>query len=293
MGPSYDIIGATLDGIRISDNERRDGRPPYKYYVIANGDDGLQYQIKFCEPGHRHNVNELIAHYIGSCCNMPIIEGKMLHFSDGEMAKLRTKLDQLRGKIRDVDLGVNKDDIFFGIEWKQNVVRIANQNELMHRVGEASNRESFWSLYSFDQYLKNFDRHPQNHLVFQSGNSRQYRIIDHDRIFRSTDWSHVSSLAGDFSPIMLRPYHKFLYHQVTNNTVRLVHFYAGHIGAMREADIDDMCGIIRDIYNVSPPEIAGIRLWMTERKSRIVMKCFENENHFPNVSQRGLYATSG
>ena len=41
--PNYEVTFATFDEIKISDNEKRNGKLPYKYYVIANGDDGKQY----------------------------------------------------------------------------------------------------------------------------------------------------------------------------------------------------------------------------------------------------------
>lgn len=289
---AYSVITATLDEIKINEDDLRRGKPPYKFFLLVDGEDGKKYQVKLNEHKQRHNINEFIAHYTGSCSKMPLLDGVFLELDDIELKKLRDRLDKLKGKLKSADIDMMKQGLFFGIEWKQNVVKIVNEAELMPRINETSNYKSFYSLFPFDQYLKNYDRHPGNHLVYKVGNSKQYRLIDFDRLFFSTNWSKVPSIKHDFSPILMMPYHGFLNHQVNNSNIEDLHFYANYIQSIDDREIQDMCDIIRQIYNVPDLEVNQIEDWMLSRKADISMKCLENEKHFPNVTKKGLYSVS-
>lgn len=203
---------------------------PKKFYLLADGEDGKQYQIKLNGIGMRHNINEFIAHYLGSLSKAPLIDACFLYLEDNELKKLTSKLKSLpNGVLEDIDLSLMKENLFFAIEWKANVVPIEREEELKSIVFQTMNSEAFFSLYSFDQYLKNFDRHIGNHLVIKDGKQKKYYLIDFDRIFMSTNWLYIPRIINDFSPISSQPYHQHLISLVDDNNIKFVHTYANNI----------------------------------------------------------------
>lgn len=289
----YNTINATLDEIIINEDNKRFGTTPYKFFLLVDGDDGKKYQVKLNEPGQRHNINEFIAHYMGSCSDMPLLDGVFLKFDDNEIKKLNDKLSSLpKDHLKPVDLSITKENLFFGIEWKQHITKINNEKELMQRVNDTSNSTSFYSLYSFDQYMKNYDRHIGNHLVTKDRNVKRYHLIDFDRIFASTNWSLVPTIKNDFSPLLSRPYHSFLMGLADDSTIWNILSYAKKIENIQPEEVKDMCDIIAQVYDVSDSEMQEISSWMIDRKGKLVLKCYNNEVHYPNVTQRGLYSAA-
>lgn len=266
---------------------------PKKFFLLVDAEDGNQYQVKLNSYNQRHNINEFIAHYLGSCSDMPLIEAKFIHLEDTEITKLKSLLSSLpKEALEDVDIDMMKKNLFFGIHWKKNLTKINNEGELMRRVNDTHNASSFFSLFTFDQYLKNYDRHIGNHLISQEKNIKKYHLIDFDRIFASTDWSNVPTFFTDFSPLLLKPYHAHLASLVCNRTIGHVHAYAGKIAKIQNIDIKDMCDMIAFIYDVPAKDIAGVYNWADHRKDQIVMKCFANEGQFVHVTKKGLYSVN-
>jgi len=292
--PNYESITATFDELIVSKYPESDGK--YKSFILVNGEDGKKYQIKLNEHKQRHNINEFIAHYVGNCSDMPLLNGMFLEIDKKEIKNLIAKLDTFpKGYLKSFDLGAMKKNLFFGIEWMQHITSIDDERELLQRVGESSNKNSFYGLYSFDQFMKNYDRHLGNHLIVKIGNSKQYKLIDFDRVFASTNWSRVPSEYTCFTPFICTPsaqrYHSFLMYIVLDSSVKLVHSYAGKIQGIDTKDIKDMCDIISFVYDVPSIEILNIFRWIEYRRQEIVMECLVNEKHFPNIT-KGLYSVS-
>lgn len=284
----YDIYNATIDDIIPGVQEKG----LYKFFLLVNAENGKKYQIKLNESNQRHNINEFIANYIGNCSDMPLLDGAFLYLSDIELNNLKAYLSK-NPQLTPVDLTIMKKNFFFGIEWKQHITPIDKEDELLTRVNETSNSQSFYSLYSFDQYLKNFDRHLGNHLVVQERNTKSYHLIDFDRIFASTNWSNLSSpLKNDFVAFSAtpyaQPYHHFLMGLVDDTSLMDVLNYTGKIAKIKAEDIKDMCNIITDVYNVSKLESTQIFDWLNDRKGELVLECYKNEIHFPKITKRGL-----
>ena len=296
---TYTILESTFDELVV--NEKGNAKEPYKFFILVNvyeesSNTYVKYQIKFNEDKQRHNANEFIAHYIGSCSEMPLINGTFLELDNNELKKIQNKINTFsKGNLKAVDLTLMQQNIFFGIEWKQHVTSIDKERELLPRVLETVNKTSFFSLYAFDQFFKNLDRHLGNHLVVKEGNSKKYRLIDFDRIFASTNWSRVSIDYKCFKPFVCTPlvyrYHAVLMNLVVDSTLKYVHFYAGKLQGITDKDIKDMSDIILQIYDVSEEETKDIRRWIEHRREHIVMSCLINEKYFPRI-KKGLYSVS-
>lgn len=281
----YEIVEATLR--RIEPNI-----PNNKFSVIAEASDGRYFQIKFCEVGGRHNINEFIAHYVGKEIGAPMIEGAFLELIDQELDKVRNFLKVHAGIFKDLDMSISKDNIFFGVQWEKDTIDIKEEAELMPKVLKTTNKSSFYSLYPFDQFMKNYDRHIGNHLIVKYANRLHYRLIDFDRLFGNTDWNAIPLLMYDFGCLSLRDYHRFLYSIVKNDGYEHILVYSNNISTISHDVINDIISTISHIYIISQHELAMIRSWLSGRSRLMYDKCLENNGCFPNVKQKRLNVCS-
>jgi len=227
----------------------------------------------------------------------PMLNGAFLYLEEGELLRVKNAIKSQGNSLRNVDIWDMTDGMFFGIEWEQNPTKITTEDELLDRLSETSNAREFFSLYSMDQYLKNYDRHIGNHIVVQRGNSTKYHLIDHDRLFGSTNWGDIPTYINNLDPLIIDPgmgsdYHGFLLWIINDKSVHDVHYYAGRIASIPDDDIKDMCDTILQVYGLSNSEIDLVKQWSIHRKAHIVMKCFEHEAMLPNVKKKGIYSAS-
>lgn len=268
-----------------------------KFFIIVEDAKGIQYQIKFNEVGQRHNINEFIAHYIGTSMGAPMLGCAFLKLEEGEMLRVKERIKSQVLNLNEVDIWDQDDGTFFGVVWEQHTVSITREDELMDRVSASTNSKSFYSLYSMDQFFKNYDRHIKNHLVVKKGAHTKYYLIDHDRLFGSTNWASIPHYIDDFNPLIdhprnSRPYHVFLIWIINDVNISYVHHYAGKIARITDDDIKDMCDTIIQVYALNNADIGMIESWAKHRKDQIVMKCFEHESILPNVKRKGIYSVS-
>lgn len=281
----YEILEATLR--RIEPNV-----PNGKFSVIAESADGRYFQIKFCEVGGRHNINEFIAHYVGKEIGAPMIDGAFLELSDQELAKVIGFLKAHSGIFRDLDLSISKDHLFFGVQWEKDTVDIKEESELMTKVSKTTNKNTFYSLYPFDQFMKNYDRHLGNHLIVKYANTMYYRLIDFDRLFGQTDWRAIPLLINDFGCLNLKDYHRFLYSIVKNDGHDHVLRYSYNISMLHSDAVADIIQTISHVYTVSQNELDMIHAWLSGRSRLMYDKCLENNDCFVNVKQKRLNVCS-
>lgn len=281
----YRILHATLRQI-VPNIENR------KFSAIAESDDGRYFQIKFCEPGGRHNINEFIAHYVSTEMGAPVVDGVFLSLSAAEMQKLSDFMVRHPGVFNPIDTEISHRSLFFGVQWEKDTIEIKEYAELVPKVSSTVNRDGFFALYPLDQYLKNYDRHLGNHLIVKYANALHYRLIDFDRIFGGTDWSAVSLLMNDFGCLSLRDYHRFLYSVVTNDGYEHVLRFSNNISMIDTETISDIIDTISQIYTVSQHELDMIRQWLSGRSRVIYDTCLGNNDCFVNVRQKRLNVCS-
>ncbi len=284
---------ASFDKIIINQDDVKYGNPPYKFFILVDGEDGKKYQIKFNEDKQRNNINEFIAYSVGELADIPLVDHVFINLDSEDIQEIQEELRGYGDTLRKIDLSLHKQNLFFAVEWKPNVTKIDTGDELLDRVMGVSNGTSFFSLYPFDQSLKNYDRHLGNHLVTKESKATKYYLIDFDRIFSSTNWHRVPIDYKCFTPFAAtehcRDYHLFLLSLVTENTLKYVHLYTKKIASITDEDIKNMCDIMADVYDISTKEYDDIMQWFLHRKSAISMECIKNESYFPRV-RKGLYS---
>jgi len=286
-------IEASFDAVIITSNDLKFGKPPHKFFILVDGLDGKKYQIKFNEHKQRNNINEYIAYTVGEMCDMPLVDHTFIKLHNEDIEEIEGAMSEYGDTIRKVDFGLHKENLFFAVEWKQHVTKIDTEDELLDRVMSVSNGYSFFSLYPFDQSLKNYDRHLGNHLVAKESKITKYYLIDFDRIFSSTNWHRIEYDYKCFLPFAAtsqgRDYHLFLLSLVTDKTLKFVNAYTGKIASILDEDIKKMCDTMLGIFDISKKEVEAIEQWFLYRKSEIAMECLKNEAYFPRV-KKGLYS---
>ncbi len=266
----------------------------YKYAVIAEvthgSFEGKKFQVKFCNPGHRHNINEFISHYIARLIEAPVLDGAFLKLDEDELERLKQKMKKLT-VYKPIDTNISKKGFFFGVEWMEHLNEIKSHKELMPKVKKTSNANSFYSLYPLDQILKNEDRHLQNHLISKQGKKLIYNVIDFDRIFSCSTWINTTFLLDNFGCLKMQNNPReleFLYSLVDNATHENVVRYAVALSRIQKSDIDDMCEMLSQHFRVSKAEVDTIRTWFMHRKELMYEKCMQNTHCFANVTQQRL-----
>ncbi len=283
---SYSGYTATLRSIVSNEANRK-----FSTIVEANG---KYYQIKFCEVGHRHNINEFIAHYFCSLIGAPILDGAFLKLSDDQLKILNDRVGSI-SSFNKIDTTISKKNFFFGVEWKKDIYDLKKHEKLLPTINKSENKKEFYSIFPIDQMLKNYDRHLGNHLFIKNGKKTRYYIIDFDRIFGYTSWARMHALMNNFDcmrlPIPPGQFDEleFLHSIVTRETFEYAFAFAFAISSTVTYDaIDDMCNIILEIYDVSKEEVDTIRLWFVQRMKDFQKICLDNTECFPNVKQKRL-----
>lgn len=282
---NYDGVNATIRSIVPNPINK-------KFAVIVEAEEKY-YQIKFCEVGHKNNINEFIAHYIAKLIDAPVLDGIFLKISDEELDKLKLKMSLFQ-VFNNIDTDISKDNFFFGVEWMKNVNEIKTPKELMPQVIKTKNKDTFFSLYSLDQILKNYDRHLGNHLISKQKNALVYNLIDFDRIFHHTTWQSLPFLIDDYNclktPSTPNQFNQieFLYSLVNNSNHNFVVNYSAKLSNIKDEDIADLCELIKKVYSVTNDELGKILQWFQTRKERILNKCLDNSDCFTNVSYQRL-----
>jgi len=200
-----------IDNIRI---DTTSGSNPFLIVEINN----KNYQVKLPNYETSSMINEYIAHQIAINLSCIVPNGVFIKFEESD---IKDSLEQIKQSNKfkflynDYDMSsiqnVDKEIILFGIEWIENTSLCAEDKEEFFEYLELTdNNDSFYSLYSYDLYLHNQDRHIKNILFYQnSDGSHIVTLIDHDRILGSNEGiGRLTELRDDFCCIknMLNSY---------------------------------------------------------------------------------------
>jgi len=287
MGIEYKVIKADI--VNILDNF--DNK---KIAFIAKDKNNISYIFKPSWVNHYHNVNEYISHHIGSLINAPLLTGCFLEITPDNMQKWDEIIKSFHtDAILPTFIPPYNKAVFFAVEFKQDKFHAKNTTHLMNELGKASNKISYYSQFSLDQYLKNPDRHLKNHIFYKESHKLMFYLIDFDRIFNAyTDWSNLDSCITNFNCFNDENYNKDLYKTVSNNHIRTVRDYAARIEKIRDSDIEDIIQTISIIYGINKFELDKISTWLSTRKDKIFDSCLINEPCYEAVSKRGYLSAS-
>ncbi len=248
-----------------------------RFFVVVSAHNGKKYQVKFNTKSAHSNQKELIANFVAKEINAPVPDGAFLKFSKRQM-------DGIKEKIGFDDTTI-KDETLFGIEWQEVSITLQDDNDLLSTLKECKNKDEFYSIYPFDQYLRNHDRIIHNHLFYKpTGHSKPfyYSMIDADRIFGSTSWDRIEIEKDNFSCYGY-DFYKYLYSLVTDREFTFVYRYVAIINTI---SISTLQKIISNYYKNINEVYDTILKILSYRKDEMFYRC--DGSCFPNVKTKSV-----
>lgn len=285
MKIEYDLIDASI--FDIIPNKLN-----HKIAFLAKDLSNKEYIFKPSWMGHYHNINEFISHYIASLVNAPITKGTFLKIDAETMRDYHNKIQLgIPHAVLPTYIPPYNEAIFFAVEYLKDATHAKTVTHLKNSLDNTKNRESFFSQFSLDQYLKNYDRHLGNHLFYKENNRTVFYLIDFDRIFYGhTDWSKLDDQLDNTDCFNIPGYNADLYNIIEDKDVKKVHDYAANIlNKIDDEAITDICNIIDFVYTIGKAELVKIDTWLKYRRDIIYTACLKNEVCFKNVQQEGVF----
>ena len=271
---SYTMVNA-VDWLR--DFQKEHGMSDY---ALVSGDDGKTYQVKF----NSSNSKELIAHYIASSIGVPIPSAKIIFIKDDLFDDIHSKLPTI---------SKSPSDNYFAMEWQANTVKWATYDEFIDEMSYVENFDEFLSIFPFDQYLRNYDRHKDNHLIVKKDSKKKfYNTIDADRIMAGKSFLNILDELEKFDCLYLlygSVCGSLLYDLVEDSDFTDIIKYSNSISIITKEDIRDLLDICEALYSISNVEKDNIDTFLIQRKDKIFDACLSNAKCYPKV-KRSLYA---
>jgi len=167
--------------------------------------EGKFFQIKLPTYFSNPVTKEYLANYIGRTLGFPLPKGGFVRFSK-EFFELLVKTYPDIKKVIDVEL---EGLVIFAVEWLSDTVVVDDEETLIEYIKDyVLNKEEFYSVYAFDLFLCNFDRHYKNFVI----TSDLYLFfIDHERSFGSSDYSLIQDYEEYSGCIYSYPQVSYLY----------------------------------------------------------------------------------
>lgn len=295
MGNKIPLVSAQRFIGKLNNENKIENGP---YFVKVLSEDGNIYQIKFnwTDPktGIRifENTNEFITYYLAKELDFPILNGAFIKFKPELLQKLYNIL--ISHNLYPIQLNNIKNNILFGIEWKSHSTPLKYQFEINEMLKDISNKKDFFSIYPFDQYLKNYDRHEGNHLIIKDDNrkAKYYTMIDGDKIFMNKDYQTISEIRKEFECLMIDNkncnWHQFLYSIVDDDAYNEILDHTSKIDRLEKETFKKLNFLLDHYYYLSKLDLAIIYKYLRSRKAEIFLACLRNSSCFPNLSQTRL-----
>ena len=257
-----------------------------RYFIRFLCDDNKIYQVKFNLINTKGNQNELITHFVGNAIKAPVLEGRMIEFSKRVLDMTVATMKKI---VPNADLSFYKSNQLFGIEWHEGARHAESEEEVADFYAMCKNRDAFYSIYPFDQYLRNYDRQHFNHLMVKIQGDRKpthfYAAIDGDRIFGSTGWDMVTSEKTTFD-CFPKPFHSKLYGLISDDKFNHVQRHAVEINNMTDDVVDNLGNILESTYSAPKSENGIILEALKFRRDNFNKAC--SGSCFPNVKHKLL-----
>lgn len=256
-------------------------------FIVATVEDGSKYQVKLPNYETYSMTNEYIANKIANNISCRVPKSNFLLFDESNILfALKLILDSknlYKNIFADYDIkklmNTNNDIVLFGIEFLEDKVVIPEDEDEFNLYFEKNNDKQFYSLYSFDLYLHNHDRHCKN-IMFKS-NEDIYLLIDHDKIFGTdSGLQRFQELIDDFGCIR-NPKNEFLYRIIkTEEQKRLIISYSKEIEQIKDENIENIFNDYLDKSNKSLYNFKNEEKFVSEflkyRKTKIVFALEKN-----------------
>ncbi len=246
-------------------------------WVLIKADNNITYQVKFNDVAVAHNTYEFIGNFIGKSIAVPIPNGVFLQIPDFLLSKCEEDLNFT------IDRSQVVANIFFGIEWIYGQVQFYDTEILLEEIPNTINYEEFPSIFPYDQYLRNQDRHVENHLIIKTDTKQQfYYSIDSDKIFGGYPMTAILTEKEVFD-CFGNPAYKPLYDSVAEEVFRIILLYSAKIQEISEDILSMLDEYLVDFYGINLPIVNNIREFLNFRKTNFSEKCISNQGCYENI----------
>lgn len=251
-------------------------------WVLLKAENGITYQVKFNQLAIAHNTYEFIGNYIGHSIGVPVPKGIFLLVPEHLLSRCAQELGI------EIDRSLIVENILFGIEWIYGQVIFDNVDSLLEELPNTMNYEEYPSIFPYDQYLRNQDRHIENHLIVKSAKKQHfYYSIDCDRIFGGYPLGYVLAEKDEFG-CFSNPAYQPLYDSINDKLFEIVRRYALAIEKLSEEQLAKLDEYLADFYNVEAPIRSDIHLFLDDRKKCLYEKCMANQTCYENLHQLSI-----
>lgn len=251
-------------------------------WVLVKGENGITYQVKFNIEPMYNNTCEFIGNFIGKSIGVPVPNALFLQIPEHILSTCEKELDFSIDKDKVVE------NIFFGIEWVYGQVQFNDMTMFFEEVEKTTNYKEYPSIFPYDQYLRNYDRHIDNHLIIKSGKKQKlYYSIDSDRIFGGYGLDNVLIEKDDFE-CFKNPAYKPLYDSITEDIFTIIMTYSSKIETLEENEILQLDEYLSDFYGINSTIRDNIKEFLQFRRNDFSYKCIQNQKCYKNIQQEIL-----
>lgn len=251
-------------------------------WVLIKGDNGITYQIKFNIGNSYCNTFEFIGNFIGKSISVPVPNASFLQIPEYILKICEKELNIV------IDRSKVIENIFFGIEWIYGQVQFNDLEIFFEEVEKTTNYKEYPSIFPYDQYLRNYDRHIDNHLIIKTEKKQKfYYSIDSDRIFGGYSIQDILTEKNNFE-CFKNPDYKLLYDKITEEVFTIIMSYSSKIETLTDDKISLLDEYLSDFYGIDSNIRDNIREFLQFRKIDFTYKCIENQKCYRNVKQEIL-----
>jgi len=236
-----------MDIITDIDNIQTDIKSGSFPFLIVESND-IKYQVKLPNYVTSSMINEYIAHKIANNLSCVVPKGVFIKFETSDIEdSIEHILIEEKHKALFIDYDINSlkningEIILYGIEWISNKLHAEDSLEFIEYMN-LTNTDDFYSIYSYDLYLHNHDRHLKNLLFYQNDLGSYVTIlIDHDRIFGTNEGiERITELESNFD-CLKNSSNAYLYNFITTDKQKLsIMQYSYDIANLEDSIIEDI-----------------------------------------------------
>ena len=236
-----------MDIITDIDNIQTDIKSGSFPFLIVESNN-IKYQVKLPNYMTSSMINEYIAHKIANNLSCVVPKGVFIKFETSDIEDSIEHIlieEKYKALFIDYDINslknINGEIILYGIEWISNKLHAEDSLEFIEYM-KLTNTDDFYSIYSYDLYLHNHDRHLKNLLFYQNDLGSYVTIlIDHDRIFGTNEGiKRITELESNFD-CLKNSSNAYLYNFITTDKQKLsIMQYSYDIANLEDSIIEDI-----------------------------------------------------
>ncbi|OHE06126.1 hypothetical protein, partial [Sulfurimonas sp. RIFOXYB12_FULL_35_9] len=145
------------------------------------------------------------------------------------------------------------------------------------------NYEEFPSIFPYDQYLRNYDRHIDNHLIIKTDKKQQfYYSIDSDKIFGGFPITDIL-VEKEVFDCFGNPAYKPLYDSINDKIFKIILIYSNKIEALKERELNMLDEYLSDFYGINLDVRNNIKEFLNFRKTNFSEQCISNQSCYENI----------